>query len=175
MTELTAEAQIALNQYLEKREKRLFVISASTVVGVVALIGGFFTYLVQDARSRAETETARQFQNYRETFLDPVLEKVRKDIAFQNERFNKLNSQIRGTFGNISETTKNLEDLRMRTEAALEGLNKAGDSLVFGEAIIELRTDIMKLQGQIVNNTASDAAPGEADGDPSVGEAYGLE
>ncbi len=59
--ELTPEIKQALDSYIENREKRIFVASASTIVAVVAIVGGVFTYIIEDARSKAEIEAIKQF------------------------------------------------------------------------------------------------------------------
>lgn len=146
MTELTPSAKLAINEYLEVKERRLVLISASTVVTLVALIGGFLTYVVQDARSKAESAAHIQFQDYRGLTIDPLIAEIRTEFSTQRAEFQNLRSDMSASFGNFDRSRKEIDELIQRAERALEGLNKAGGSLVFAKEIIDLKAELIAVR-----------------------------
>ena len=81
---LTPEVRDALDAYLEHRQTKLLVGGVSTLLAILALLGGFLAWVVTDLRTRAELQATaaaeKKFAMQWEEFVQPQLQTLRDTI-----------------------------------------------------------------------------------------------
>lgn len=152
MTKLTPEVREVLDEYIEKKERRVFVIGASTVVAAVALMAGFLSYVINDARTHARIQANEAFGEYRANSIDEIVEQFRSDVdeqklAFREveERIKEIERKVQTSLTNAETFALELEAIKAEAESALDGLQKAEQSIVFAREILDLRAQLHKM------------------------------
>lgn len=139
-----------LDEYIRQRESALFyrslAVSVSSILVAIGLIGGAFLFIKDEATTRAELVATQKIQTFIDEVLYPEVRTVRSEIERQRSEFNGLRSEMSASYGNIARTAQQVEALHEKAQRALEGLNKGEGSLVFAREILNLRTDLMRLE-----------------------------
>lgn len=146
MAELTLEAKEEIRIFLEKRERQFFIIGASGIVTILALIGGFLAYAMDDLRTRGELAARATIESIRLTEFQPELADLRAQIRETKDSFNVEARRLSALTARIDTYKDEIEELSLKAEQALEDLNKAQGSLLFADTILEIREEIMTLK-----------------------------
>lgn len=141
MPELTPEAKLEISEYLDKKERRLIVIGTSSFLSIVALLGGFFYFVMETAISSAKVQAI--------TTINPEIRELRDRIEAAEDEFHNMKQLINSAYGNVIAEQDHTRDTVERAERALEGLNKAQGSLVFGKEILEVKAQLLQLENQL--------------------------
>lgn len=149
---LEPAAREALEAYLGARERRTLQLGFGAVVATVTIIGGFFLYVKEDARTYAKIEARDVFEEFRKSEINVIIEKFESDVERQQTEYQTLQTRIkdierdvRTTLSNAEQFSRDVDALRLKASAALEGLQKAEQSIAFAREIIGLRAKLYEV------------------------------
>ncbi|WP_420333397.1 hypothetical protein [Roseibium sp.] len=167
MTKLSSDAQLALDKYLENRDKRideyldrkdrrLAVFSVSAILSVVGIVSAFFVYVRDDARNQAVIQSQMQFDAYRTLLQSDFdnqaalaeerlqrqlgrLETIRSEILEERLELRTSINRSRDVEERVNVLAREVDDLKADVEAAVDGIRNAEQSFGYAQEILGMQ------------------------------------